>query len=747
MNLSTLSRAIAVLGKFLPPAEMDEFIRELMQLKTPKVEWNFPLSDALSAYSQMMNTVEGCTLNYSETALVIQNSAHVFEKRVENLYHDTCGLRKTLDEHEAEHEAAKAAKPRQRSHRKNLDLENVERFDFLKDSTKNCFLKSRRPQKKIKLLSQRYPQLENLCRHKFSLDVVDTHGEKIGKKYDFRCNQQLTSSLMLVDELSPEDLHRSSRISVESSPFHHDSIPSCSTPYPSSPGLLNSSLQEKSPPNILSFPQTSPPRTSSSPSPSQAHLDHLDTSDFDTNDFCDSQDAEALDQTQESGYCTFSDISTSENLSTIQPGGESMTLSHETSTKIHEKDKSPSNNDPPSSTTSPDSVGLETPPENSSPVPLTQTPEPPQEEISLLSKRNRDSMETDAGYTSGGPEDLPKSPVLIRRSKRLKKSAMEELNDKSYEAIPFQAPIPEKSSKTRKRFKLPCHPSLLRSDRPKKRKVLLLGNDEKMKKHLMSDAEERNKLVMYSPSRSLSDHYREEHEEFQKMVHQCYTQFNVSHFEAVLGENECLRGFALIGKGGILNGEKFLQKVGASGHEVKDTNLKLTVDVVDHRLQELQETSCSYTPPHSPAFSGGFELEDEPVENEDFVETEGATLTHQQKIERRMQELQKEFDVRHDREEETVRWFDMMETLKAAEKRPVFDVREYEEKIVRGLTDEPDNRLGFEELAWREKPEDIARLFVASLHLANTYTVDITASADQSNVHLNLLKRDGFHSS
>ncbi|XP_015114283.1 uncharacterized protein LOC107039273 [Diachasma alloeum] len=740
MNASTLKRAIAVLGKFLPPEEMAEYMEELMQLNKPKVKWDFNLSEALTAY---MESVEGRTLNYSETALIIQNSAHVFETRVEKLYQDTCGLRKTLDEHEAEHEAAKASKPRQRSHRKVLDLDKIERFDYSKETTKNCFLKHKKSQKKIKLLSQRYPQLENTCRHKFSLNVMDTQGEKMGKKYDFRCNQQLTSSLMLVDELSPDDLHEPPRGLPESS-FHHDSIPSCSTPYPPSPGpsSLPSHPQEDPPPNPPVLPSTSPPRSSSSPTPSQAQLDPQDTSDFDTNDFCDPHDTEPLDQTEESGYCTFTDISTSGTLSSTQR-----------STEIHEN--SPSEVPPSPPAIAPDRVGLETPPENPSPIPPTpissQLPEPSQEDsTSLQRKRNRESVETDAGYTSGGPDEIPKSPDPTRRSKRIKESVMSELNENSYQAIPFQGPIPEKSVKRRATFKLPCDPSLLRTERPRKRKSDgAAGKDQRLKKHLMSETQKKSKMLKCSPFRSLCDHYREAHQEGQRIVEESLKMLNVSQFEAVFGENDDLKGFSLRGKTGDLSSNTCLGKSGAAGDGKEEMTLKLGTGVVDHRLQELQETSCSYTPPHSPEFSGGFGIggEDEHEEEEDLVETESSSLTHQQKIERRMKELQKEFDVKHDREEETARWFDMMETLRAAERRPVFDVREYEEKIVRGLTDESGNRLGFQELAWREEPEDIARLFVASLHLANTYTVDITTSEDTSNVHLSLLKLDESHPS
>ncbi|XP_063993157.1 uncharacterized protein LOC135170908 [Diachasmimorpha longicaudata] len=713
MNASTWERAIAVLGKLLPPQEMAEYMEELMQLNKPKVKWDFNLSEALTAY---MDSVEGRPLNYSETALVIQNSAHVFETRVEKLYNETCGLWKTLADHEAEHEAAaKASRPHHRSHRKVLDLDKIERFDYSKETTKNCFLKAKRSQKKIKLLSQRYPQLENMCRQKFALNVIDTQGEKMGKKYDFRCNQQLTSSLMLVDELSPDDIQEPPADLPETS-FHRDSIPSCSTPYSPSSGPSSFSPQFQELPLSLPSDITSKsPSKVASPTSFQAQQDSQDTSDFETNDFCDSQDPEALDQTQESGYCTFTDLSTCENSQIPRSPGRHETQSPDVS--------------PPSPEIFQNSVGLETPPENSSPLPLT--PKSSQDSNSPR-KRNRESVETDAGYTSGGPDEFPKSPQPTRRSKRIRKSLVK-TSSEEYKAIPFEAPIPQKSVKKRRTFKLPCDPSLLRSERPRKRKRHGPSvQDDRLKKHLMND---KKKLLMCSPFRSLCDHYSEGQEN-QRIVEENLKILSVSQFEAVLGVNDDLRGFSLKGKTGDLTTSMCLEVAGDGKEEM---SLNLQTDV-DHRLQELQETSCSYTPPHSPVFSGVLDVG---ADGDEDCGVPGASgLTHQQRIERRMREIRKEFDARHDREEETARWQDMVETLRSAERRPVFDVREYEEKIVRGLEGGSGGGVDFQELAWREQPEDIARLFVASLHLASTYTVDMVAGADESNVRLNLLKLD-----
>ena len=59
-------------------------------------------------------------------------------------------------------------------------------------------------QKPVKLLNRRFTQLEtSTAQVRFPIEICDIHGEPIGKKYDFRCNQQLTISGMLVDESMP----------------------------------------------------------------------------------------------------------------------------------------------------------------------------------------------------------------------------------------------------------------------------------------------------------------------------------------------------------------------------------------------------------------------------------------------------------------------------------------------------------------------------------------------------------------
>ncbi|XP_076175573.1 uncharacterized protein LOC143150894 isoform X2 [Ptiloglossa arizonensis] len=91
-----------------------------------------------------------------------------------------------------------------------VDFENSLINDLEINVGKNINKKNQfQAQKRVKLLSHRFTQLENNVAQLYDpIQVYDVLGEVIGKKYDFRCNQAINTSGMLVDELTPYDFTR-----------------------------------------------------------------------------------------------------------------------------------------------------------------------------------------------------------------------------------------------------------------------------------------------------------------------------------------------------------------------------------------------------------------------------------------------------------------------------------------------------------------------------------------------------------
>lgn len=87
----------------------------------------------------------------------------------------------------AEQEAAKNSKKDGRSRKIVVDFADFEPIDFARYVGKNNNIKTRTgTRSSVKLLSQRFPQLENVSRSTLPIEVYDVHGEVVGKKYDFR---------------------------------------------------------------------------------------------------------------------------------------------------------------------------------------------------------------------------------------------------------------------------------------------------------------------------------------------------------------------------------------------------------------------------------------------------------------------------------------------------------------------------------------------------------------------------------
>ncbi|XP_076298947.1 uncharacterized protein LOC143217996 isoform X2 [Lasioglossum baleicum] len=180
---------------------------QLMKPAKDLADWNFPLSQILEEYYALLE--EPCNINFGEAALVLQNSANVYVRRIERLFTEIEVLKQTFFGYEEEERKKSIGKEKRVSKKAYVDFENFVVCDLEKQVGKKIDKKQHfSTQKKIKLLSHRFTQLENsvaqLC---ITIQAFDVLGEIIGRKYDFRCNQAINTTGMLVDELTPYDFN------------------------------------------------------------------------------------------------------------------------------------------------------------------------------------------------------------------------------------------------------------------------------------------------------------------------------------------------------------------------------------------------------------------------------------------------------------------------------------------------------------------------------------------------------------
>lgn len=152
------------------------------------------------------------------------------------------------------------------------------------------------------------------------------------------------------------------------------------------------------------------------------------------------------------------------------------------------------------------------------------------------------------------------------------------------------------------------------------------------------------------------------------------------------------------------------------------------------------------SPPGSPAVSESFVNETfEPDDN--FEDPEDpplhSTLNYQQMIETRMKQVHEEFDVRTDLEQNVARWHEMIRPkLEEVERRPLFHIKEYSDRILERLEETLERRMLFENLIDGQSAGDAARYFSAALQLANTNNIDIHTSEIKTDIELTLISSD-----
>lgn len=176
-----------------------------LQLTKPVKElaqWNFPFSQTLEKYCCLFNKT--CSNSFGEAGLVLQNSTAVYVHRLDSLWSKTEYCRGALSTYEQEETTKNPNKRRDR--KTDACFHKFKTVNFAEEVDKNINIKKNHVES-IKSKSRRFAQLEKGIAQQVSIDIYDVNREVIGKKYDFRCNQNISMDGILIDEFAPQDFY------------------------------------------------------------------------------------------------------------------------------------------------------------------------------------------------------------------------------------------------------------------------------------------------------------------------------------------------------------------------------------------------------------------------------------------------------------------------------------------------------------------------------------------------------------
>ncbi|XP_043666979.1 uncharacterized protein LOC122628605 [Vespula pensylvanica] len=178
---------------------------QLMKPAKDLASWNFPLSEILQEYYSLLE--EHCNVNFGEAALILQNSVNIYVHRVERLRDETACLSGMFIGYE-DGNANENSKHNKKNFKNSINFDDFKLCNLADEVGKNINTKNKfNVEKPVKLLTRRFAQLENIAEdlvHNMT-EIIDIHGDVIGKKYHFRCNQYLNMNGQLIDEPTPDD--------------------------------------------------------------------------------------------------------------------------------------------------------------------------------------------------------------------------------------------------------------------------------------------------------------------------------------------------------------------------------------------------------------------------------------------------------------------------------------------------------------------------------------------------------------
>ncbi|XP_015597588.1 uncharacterized protein LOC107268884 isoform X2 [Cephus cinctus] len=701
---------------------LENLSSRLMMPAKDLADWNFPLAQVLEEYYKLLD--KPSEINYGEAALVVQNSTNVYSRRVEYLFDKTVRMGENLHNSQSnEGEKKDATKEKKSKSKSNFDFNDFESINLSKEIGKSINLKEQRTNRKsIKLLNRRFTQLETNNSHLISpVEILDIHGEIIGKKYDFRCNQQVTMTGMLVDELTPNDF-----------PVVTDMLDNNALLNPTqSSGYCSDSHQDCE------------PRHSELSSESNRKTRSLNVS---GSSFDDLLETTVVSNQHDSDYCSLtasSELSpgslknyTSIGNRTSSPDRLSNDYVEHDREDFSELTLTENVNSPTGSHDADTNIISNNPEDEERTITDCQCNDKADSNERQTSSQEVDTTENNSNRertirgcsSSERDDDTVKLPVELeqRRSKRLKNAnaAANDDNTKVLEPIPFKCGVPEKLPKRRTQFKLPCHISLLKfkSESRKRKPISEAKRKQRLTRNILEYESERKKMTMYSPTKQMFTIYKkEELEEFQKTCDLCFKSirdYDIYNYEPVSTITMDLLGF----KSNFANNDPLVDQL---PYTTQNTSGSANIISTQSRLSPQPST---FTPPDTPepeeTFIADCSMDFDPEIQDDVP-------NYQTLIERRMLQLLQESDVQTELEQRVLNWHKSLKPkLLEAERRATFHIHEYSERILENLCDASTKKLSFESTFHQESPTEVARYFLATLQLANSYNIAIEHDED-----------------
>ncbi|XP_031837879.1 uncharacterized protein LOC116429260 [Nomia melanderi] len=684
---------------------------QLMKPAKDLADWKFPLSQILEEYYALLEAP--CNINFGEAALVLQNSTNVYVRRIERLFTEIEVLKQTFFGYEEEERNKSTSKEKRVPKKAYIDIENFVLCDLEKDVGKKIDKKNQfQAQKRIKLLSHRFTQLENsiaqLC---IPIHTFDVLGEIIGKKYDFRCNQAINTSGMLVDELTPYD-------------FNH---------------VVGSRVQ-KGRNSLSSYSEPKTPGTGTSGYHSAASLND--------NEFVTSINEEFEEEDdfslplEDISTLIESDVAEKENMINGDHEISSVTDvdSPQSTTKKNDFKVQHTQNDIPLKISE-----IMKKCRNQNLEQIIQAEEEYEKNDKMCKTKEKlksdDQLANNCRYSGHNSKEdeldnayCKESSLEIRRkgNEKTKMSMyfVEDINESDWKPMPFIKEMKSVFTEDPSVLKLPEYISLLETKfGSKKRKLtskfhkpecltkLFLREVEsfaQQEKHFISQAKQKFKRLR-----------KQELEDFMKNFDECLNgtekENDTSRYEAMTGSTIDLLGFRISEK---------------------------QTDCAENNIPELMSRSSSPNDTMSRSVHNSFDTNEqssntcndwyEPSISE--IDTTYSLPDYQSLIEDKMKEIFEESNVTTDLDQSVAKWHASLQPiLSEAEIRPAFRIQDYTSHIIGTLQSLDQKKMNFDNVVGNKPSSEVARYFLATLQLANTYNVDIQTENSGKSIEIALL--------
>ncbi|XP_076652853.1 uncharacterized protein LOC143359077 isoform X2 [Halictus rubicundus] len=697
---------------------------QLMKPAKDLADWKFPLSQILEEYYALLE--EPCNINFGEAALVLQNSANVYVRRIERLFTEIEVLKQTFFGYEEEERKKSISKEKQVSKKAYIDFENFVICDLEKHVGKKIDKKQRfSTQKKVKLLSHRFTQLENsvaqLC---ITIQVFDVLGEIIGKKYDFRCNQAINTTGMLVDELTPYDFNHVIGSRVQKG---RNSLSSYSEP--KTPGTGTSGYHSAASINDNEFVTSINEEFEEEDDFSLpvADITTVIESEVAENENVIDTDHEVLSTTVRSQQCITNKDCCTDQHSENDADLNSVDVSDQNCKDVNQIKKKCLNE------CLEQVVQVEEEcKKNDKRCKITEKQENDQANNSKHSERN--AKEDQLSPTDELDSVQCKEGLLgVRRkgNEKMKTSicSVEDINESDWKPMPLIQGMKTVLTGNSPVLKLPEYISLLETKFGSKRKLASkVHKPECLTKLFLREVEsftQKEKNFISQAKQKFKRLQKQELEDFMKNFDECLNgtekEYDVSRYEAMTDSTIDLLGFRISEKQSncIQNNTTEIMSRSPSPEDARLESAHNSFDIA----------------PQSPILCNDWY---EPSISE--IDVSYSLPDYQTLIEDKMKEIFEESNVTTELDQTVAKWHASVQPiLSEAEIRPTFRIQDYASNIMGTLQTLEQKSTKFDDIVQNKPAYEVARYFLASLQLANTYNIEIKTTNSDDNIEIALL--------